>query len=106
MSRRHPAGRALSAALALLTLACAEPADVSWHQETGYRWRTLEVPRRGRDGFTPLRANATGIAHVNAVDDEHALANRNLVIGAGVAIADVDGDGLPDLFVASVERPP
>ena len=39
------------------------------------------------------------------VDDEHALANRNLMIGSGVAIADVDGDGVPDLFLASVERP-
>lgn len=84
---------------------CGERADVSWHQEAGYRWRALDVPRRGRDGFTPLAAGATGLTHVNLVDDEHALGNRDLIIGAGVAIADVDGDALPDVFLASVERP-
>ena len=41
----------------------------------------------------------------NDVDDEHALANRNLLIGAGAALGDIDGDGLPDVFLASVERP-
>ena len=49
-------------------------------------------------------ASKTGITHANTVDDEHAMANRNLLIGAGVAVGDVDGDGLPDVFLASVER--
>src|SRR5206468_6232316 len=71
----------------------------------GYRWRNLAVPRNGRAGFTMLKSSSTGITHANIVDDEHALANRNLLIGAGVALGDIDGDGLPDVFVASVERP-
>ncbi|MFL5582600.1 MAG: VCBS repeat-containing protein [Gemmatimonadaceae bacterium] len=78
---------------------------MSWHQESGYRWRALAVPRRGEAGFTQLGPRQTGLAHRNDVADEHALANRNLLIGAGVALGDVDGDGLPDAFVASVERP-
>lgn len=89
----------------LLLAACETPADVTWHQERGYRWRALDVPRRGDPGFTPLAARATGLRHANVVIDEHALANRNLLLGAGVAIGDVDEDGLPDLFLASVERP-
>ncbi len=47
----------------------------------------------------------TGLVHRNDVDDEHAMANRNLLLGAGVAVGDVDGDGRPDVFLASVERP-
>jgi hypothetical protein len=93
--------------LALVAFACTSgPAvDPSWHQESGYRWRALAVPHRGHAGFTQLTASTTGLTHRNDVDDEHALANRNLLIGAGVAVGDVDGDGLPDLFFASVERP-
>ena len=79
--------------------------DTSWHQEAGYRWRALDVPRGSNVGFTALSSNKTGLNHRNDVDDEHALANRNLLIGAGIAIGDIDGDGLPDVFLASVERP-
>ena len=79
--------------------------DSAWHQESGSRWRALAVTATGGAGFTPLTASSTGLAHRNDVDDEHALANRNLLIGAGVALGDVDGDGLPDAFLASVERP-
>jgi len=63
------------------------------------------VPTGSRAGFTALSASKTGLNHRNDVDDEHALANRNLLIGAGIAIGDIDGDGLPDIFLASVERP-
>jgi hypothetical protein len=90
---------------ALLVLACRESVDVSWHQERGYRWRLLDVRGGKAAGFTPLAPSRTGIVHVNEVDDEHALANRNLLIGAGVALGDVDEDGLPDVFLASVEHP-
>jgi hypothetical protein len=91
--------------VALVVAACRKPVDVSWHQEAGYRWRALDVRGRGAPGFTPLDARQTGLTHVNQVDDEHALANRNLLIGAGVALGDVDEDGLPDVFLTSVERP-
>src|SRR6185503_19232199 len=95
----------------LLAVACdrQRPVDVSWHDGAGggFRWRELSVPSRGGTGggFEPLGASATGIAHRNDVDDEHALANRNLLIGSGVAAGDVDEDGLPDLFFAAMERP-
>ncbi len=70
------------------------------------RWRQLDVPRRGEAGFRLMDAGRTGITHRNDVSDEHALANRNLLIGAGVAAGDIDGDGLPDLFFGSLESPP
>jgi hypothetical protein len=95
-----------AAVVAVLALpACTAKVDTSWHDEQGYRWRSLAVSRGDRSGFKLLKSGATGITHANMVDDAHALANRNLLIGAGVAIADVDGDGRPDIFLASVERP-
>jgi hypothetical protein len=83
----------------------APPVDTSWHQESWGRWRNLDVDRKSRGGFTQLDTTATHVVHANIVDDEHALANRNLIIGAGAALGDIDGDGLADLFLASVERP-
>ena len=65
MSRR--AVRAI--AVALLAAGCTEPADTSWHQEQGHRWRALDVPRRGEAGFDELDAGRTGLAHRNDVSD-------------------------------------
>ena len=93
------------AVVGFLLIACRQQVDRSWHQESGFRWRALDVPSGSRVGFTALPAKKTGLNHRNDVDDEHALANRNLLIGAGIAIGDIDGDGLPDVFLASVERP-
>jgi hypothetical protein len=84
---------------------CSANVDTSWHQEQGYGWRQLAISRGGHSGFTMLKASSTGVTHANMVDDEHAVVNRDLLTGAGVAIGDIDGDGLPDLFFASVERP-
>ncbi|MEO8620176.1 MAG: VCBS repeat-containing protein [bacterium] len=81
------------------------PVDTSWHQEAGYRWHELARNAKGHAGFTMLTSQSTGLTHSNDVSDEHALANRNLLIGAGAALGDIDGDGRPDAFLASVERP-
>jgi enediyne biosynthesis protein E4 len=73
-----------------------------WHQETGYRWRELDVPR-GSAGFTRMPGSRTGIDFENFVSDSALLGNRILGQGAGVALGDVDGDGLVDVFLARTE---
>ncbi len=52
-----------------------------------------------------LTSSSTGLTHRNDIDVEHGLANRGLLDGAGVALGDVDGDGLPDIVLASEEKP-
>lgn len=97
---------AVAFALSFVGIGCTDPTiDTSWHQESGYRWRALQVPRHGRAGFAMLTSSSTGLTHVNAIDIEHGLANRGLLDGAGVALGDVDGDGLPDVVLASEEKP-
>ncbi len=101
-------------ALSVLALAACRdegPQIGAWEEGAGHRSRALDVRRaspthRGATaGFRLLNSRRTGVEHRNDVADATAMANRNLLIGAGVAIGDVDGDGRPDLFLASVERP-
>lgn len=91
--------------VAVPLLGGCERVDTAWHQEDGHRWRALEPAGRSRAGFQPMDAGRTGVVHANVVSDDSALFNRHLLIGAGVAAGDVDNDGRPDLFVASVQRP-
>ena len=104
-TRLWAACRPTALVVPLVVSACTAKVDTTWHDAPGYRWQSLPVSHREHSGFTLLKSGATGITHANLVDDAHALANRNLLIGAGVAIADVDGDGRPDIFLASVEQP-
>ncbi|HEV8399928.1 MAG TPA: VCBS repeat-containing protein [Gemmatimonadales bacterium] len=78
--------------------------DTAWHEATGYRWRALDVPRRGTSGFTSLEPSRTGIEFTNTVSDSLLVHNRILAQGAGVCLGDVDGDGLADVFLARTEE--
>jgi hypothetical protein len=90
-------------AAALASCAAERTPAPAWHQEAGYRWRDLEVGRRSASpGFTRMDGRKSGVLFQNTVSDS-TLANRILGQGAGVAMGDVDGDGLVDVFVARTE---
>ena len=82
--------------------ACSRPTTPPWQDGEGYRWRELSVT--GRDaGFTRMKPGATNVEFANSVSDSALVANRMLAQGAGVALGDVDGDGLTDVFLARTE---
>ena len=78
-------------------------AQLSWHQEQGFRWAELPVPREGSPGFTLLPPEQTGITFTNPLDEHALAANRTLANGSGTAIGDIDGDGLADIFFCSLD---
>ncbi len=98
MNRRAAAGVALC--LSAAAGACGAPPTPPWHQETGYRWRDLVVPRGDAGLHARCRRARPGIRFENDVSDSLLLGNRILGQGAGVALGDVDGDGLVDVFLA------
>lgn len=75
---------------------------LDWHQEVGFRWAPLEVPKQGKTGFTLVPSSETGISFTNTLDEQTGAANRVLYNGAGVAIGDFDNDGLPDIFLCNL----
>ncbi len=92
----------LAFAIAALAISACKRPPAAWHTEAGYRWRELLVGK-GTAGFTRLDAGTTGISFANSVSDSVLRGNRVLGQGAGVALGDVDGDGLPDVFLARTE---
>src|SRR3954468_3343739 len=101
MRSLKPLLAALAGAISIAGCAKAV-APPTWHQETGYRWRELVVPR-GDAGFTRIDGGKSGITFANQVSDSTLLHNRILGQGAGVALGDVDGDGLVDVYLARTE---
>jgi hypothetical protein len=79
--------------------------SLEWHEDSGYRWAELHVPRSGQVGFTQLPASKTGVAFTNSITEEQSLQNEHLFNGSGVALGDVDGDGLTDIYLCRLDGP-
>ena len=83
--------------------ACRAPEPGPWHAETGYRWRELAQAVGPSPGFTSQSPGRTGVGFRNDVAEAKAFANRHLVQGSGVAIADIDGDGRADVYLTRTD---
>ncbi|KAB2667139.1 MAG: VCBS repeat-containing protein, partial [Verrucomicrobia bacterium] len=64
--------------------------------------RDAKVVDTHRSGFTALDGASTGIRFTNALPDSRIAENRLLEDGSGVALGDVDGDGLCDVYFCSL----
>lgn len=80
-------------------------AELAWHEGSGHRWASLTVPSVGNTGFTRLDPKSMGIDFVNELDEARMQKFQNLMNGSGLAAADVDGDGLVDLYFCHRQVP-
>lgn len=93
----------IAAALLFLIVGCTDSTSV-WVQGEGFRYRELDVKGR-RAGFTEVAAQQSGMIAENQVSLDVVVGNRHMMHGSGVAIGDVTGDGLPDVYVARLTAP-
>jgi hypothetical protein len=79
-------------------------AELKWEQIPAGRRAILSVPAQGKAGFTLMPANQTGVLFTNVLSDARAAENQIRLNGSGVALGDVDGDGLPDIYLCGLEN--
>ncbi|MDP6753805.1 MAG: VCBS repeat-containing protein [Verrucomicrobiota bacterium] len=99
-----------SIAFAILLTACllglakraAIAKPLQWHDRGHYREAKVNQPLGQAPGFSLLSARAAGVAFTNRLARVR-MVNANLLNGAGVAAGDVDGDGLCDLYLCSLD---
>ena len=84
-------------------MGAAQSADLHWEPGPGYRSAALPIQASGHTGFVALPGSSTGITFTNHLSDAAAGKNRILENGSGVALGDVDGDGLCDIYFCSLE---
>src|SRR6266516_2496304 len=89
----------------LLSLSSAAMAGTAsnWQTGAGCRWTELPVPAAGKTGFTLLPPESTAISFTNFITDQRSVSNQNLLNGSGVALGDVDGDGLCDIYLCRLD---
>ncbi len=70
----------------------------AWTPVGVHRFQSLTLPTSGKTGFQLLPPEATGLTFTNLVPESRYWTNQLLLDGGGVTAADIDGDGLVDLF--------
>ena len=65
----------------------------------------LKPVSAGVAGFTRLDLRQTGLNFTNRLEGDAFLTNAVANNGSGLAIGDVDGDGLPDIYLCALQGP-
>ncbi len=76
---------------------------LDWEIGTGFKSAPVKITANGKAGFKLLPPTVTGISFTNSLSDIHAAENQIRLNGSGVALGDVDGDGLCDIYFCSLE---
>ena len=75
---------------------------LEWNSIPQGRMTSLNPTSQGKDGFEELDPASLGIGFVNVLEKKFQDLNQNLLNGSGVALGDVNGDELCDIFLAGL----
>ncbi|MEX2397322.1 MAG: FG-GAP-like repeat-containing protein [Balneolales bacterium] len=75
---------------------------MDWVEEEGYRWANVSTGYFGNTGFKVLPSSLSNIDFENQITEEEIAENRHFLAGSGVTAGDINGNGLVDLYFASL----
>lgn len=86
-------------------LSAAVSGSAAERAPAGSRITELRVATGRGVGFTLMPSAQTGVAFTNLLGEERSLTNQIYHNGSGVAVGDVDGDGLCDIYLGNIDGP-
>jgi len=78
---------------------------LNWKVVGAHRTAPLKIHPSGKVGFELLGGDRTGITFRNRLNDQQVTENRIRENGSGLALCDVDGDGLTDIYFCRLDGP-
>lgn len=89
----------------IFIVGCTSNTNLEWNYKENYRWASVDTGFWDAVGFKSVHPEKTGISFTNRLSDTSISENRIYQNGSGVAAGDINGDGLVDLYFASLEGP-
>ncbi len=90
---------------ALTFFQCSLDHTLHWNEADGYRWSEVNFSTSKEVGFTAMSNEETQVVFQNELTEELIVRNHVLLNGSGLALGDVDGDGLTDIYFCRLDGP-